>query len=250
MFFGLSIYIIFRLLGLTEKWEAFEWISLIGFRREIWFVNAYIVLYVFSPVLNLFAEKSSKRQFEIVLISFFILQLVFGFIKSEAYFSRGYSPLSFFGLYLLARYIKIYPNSITEKHKYHDITIYLCLSILVACMAFLVVKFSLCDVWLLYAYTSPFVIVSSLFFFLFFTKITIYARCINWIASSVFAVYLLHTDPLFFETYYLQPIREWYRVDNVFLFVAHITSLIVFVFVVSIIIDKTRIILYHFITRR
>lgn len=74
-----------------------------------WFIKAYIGLYILAPVLNTFVEKSTKKQFLYVLLSFFTFQTIYSWISNGAvFFESGYSTMSFIGLYLLARYINVY----------------------------------------------------------------------------------------------------------------------------------------------
>ena len=74
-----------------------------------WFVKAYIILYLFSPILNAFIENVSKQQLLRFLLFFYIIQTIYGWYFGDGgYFNRGYSPLSMMGLYLLARYIRMY----------------------------------------------------------------------------------------------------------------------------------------------
>ena len=74
-----------------------------------WFIRSYIILYFFSPVLNVFVSHSNLNQLFVVIFSFFICQFLFGwYFNSPSLYSNGYSPFSFIGLYLLARYIRLY----------------------------------------------------------------------------------------------------------------------------------------------
>ena len=79
--------------------------------NRLWFVPSYIVLYLSAPILNAFVERSNKLQFKVILIAFFSFEFIFGWLLNGAndIFMGGSSPLSFAGLYLLARYIRIYP---------------------------------------------------------------------------------------------------------------------------------------------
>lgn len=101
-----------------------------------WFIKAYLFLYVLSPILNLFVEYAPRTLFRNTLIGFFILQSVYGWILPSAteYIEMGYSPLSFIGLYLLARYIRIYSPSITRHNPLNDgivaVFIIVCVSII------------------------------------------------------------------------------------------------------------------------
>ena len=45
------------------------------------------------------------------------------------------------------------------------------------------------------SYTSPFVVFAALFLLLYFTKLNITSQSINWIAASVFSIYLFHQHP-------------------------------------------------------
>ena len=79
--------------------------------KQYWFVVSYLLLYLVSPILNTFVEHSSKREFQWMLLVFFGFQFVYSWIFGLEEFAGGYSALSFMGLYLLARYVKIYENS-------------------------------------------------------------------------------------------------------------------------------------------
>ena len=245
LFFGIVIYLVLRLLGVTEAWGIGDWANLLFFRRDIWFVNAYIILYCLSPVLNLFAEHASQKQFQVTLLVFFLLMFFFGFIKSDEYFSHGYSPLAFIGIYLLARYVKMYPNKYTFLNKYVDMSVYVVATLLTTGLATFAVRYSILDPWTPFAYSSPLVVIASLYFFLFFTKISFHLAIINWIASSVFAVFLFHADPVLSYPCYLKPIAMWYAEESLFPFLFHVVLLMIVMFVVSILLDKIRLLLWN-----
>lgn len=74
-----------------------------------WFIKAYLLLYIVSPVLNKFSENTRPKIFSNVLIAYWVFLFLFGWItESTAYINNGYSIVSFIGLYLLGRYAKIY----------------------------------------------------------------------------------------------------------------------------------------------
>ena len=89
--------------------------------KQYWFVVSYLLLYLVSPILNTFVEHSSKREFQWMLLVFFGFQFVYSWIFGLEEFAGGYSALSFMGLYLLARYVKIYENdNDNERRKTKD----------------------------------------------------------------------------------------------------------------------------------
>ena len=84
-----------------------------------WFIKAYIGLYILSPLINAFLEKSTKRQLELFLVFFYIFQTVWGWPFGGADFVKsGYSPFSFIGLYILARYLHLYGNKLLQGGGY------------------------------------------------------------------------------------------------------------------------------------
>ena len=244
MFIGVFIYLALLLLGKVEKWELVDWIKLLFMRRGLWFVGAYMVLYVISPILNAFVSTASNDTFKKVLIAFFFIQTVLGVHSKWNFFCSGYSPLSFIGLYLLARYMKLYAGRFCTLKKRYDVAIYLCTVLFTTFLAMIFGRAGH-DSQVLYEYLSPVVIVSSVYFFLFFTKLSFQSNVVNWIATSAFAVYLFHSDPLFFNQYYLFPIKDFYINDSLPLFLFHTTIIIISVFFVSILVDKIRIFLWN-----
>lgn len=211
------------------------------FCDETWFVRAYIILLLFSPLLNSFSEHSNKHQLQIFLIIFFVVQTLLG--HKSGWFSRGYSPMSFMGLYLLARYMRLYPSKIMKLRKTTDLLLYLGLVIVLTLFAMLIIYTSVMEIGTLYAYSSPLVIISSVFFFLFFSKLSFSCYTVNWVAISAFSIYLTHCNPLFLMPIYVKYITEWYSLDTThfLFFVMGFMFLIAFS---SILLDKLRLFLW------
>ena len=90
-----------------------------------------------------------------------------------------------------------------------------------------------------FAYNSPFVVLSAVSFFLIFTTFKLFSVKINYIATSVFAVYLIHKmPPVWGELRHLVV----YMSNNyqVFVFALLWIALLILVFAVCIMIDKVR----------
>lgn len=184
--------------GLTGEIGVKEWINLLLMKSGgYWFVRAYLLLYIFSPILNAFVENSHQQLIKNTLISFYIMQTVFGFYNSDVWFSEGYSPLSFMGLYVLGRYMKLYPNKWMENKPIIDIVIFFTISAFTTVCALALTSLFPKGATIMFLYSSPFVITASIFLFLSFTKITMHSRVINWIATSSFAAYLVHCFHIF-----------------------------------------------------
>lgn len=219
-----------------------------------WFVNAYIVLYVISPILNQYVNHSTKKMLGSIIVSLLVLQVLWGWSPgAKVWYDWGYSPLCFITLYLLGRYIKLYWPESKEKPAYIYIIAYLVLSLSIGLLAIL---FSLKGgfytncVYYLFTYISPFTIVLALFLFFIFKSIRFSSRIINWIASSSFAVYLLHNNSYFFRHVYLTSVQNWYNNLDSFSFVFNTFLFIVIIFLISIGLDKFRFILWNYLSSR
>lgn len=223
---------------LTEQWNY-------------WFVKSYLGLYLFAPILNLFVEHCEKKQFQSFLICFYVFQTIYAFVfwNGAPYLQKGYSALSFMGLYLLARYIRLYPLRIWELSKWHDMGIYMCVVVCTTALSFLLQRHNQ-PVGNLFYYSSPLVIIAAVHFMLFFTKIHFHSRLVNWIASSAFAVYLLHSNSYLASTYYDATILKWFNELPRCSFVIYTSIFILVVFCLAICIDKLRIILFKIIQKK
>lgn len=221
-------------------------------RWDYWFVKSYLGLYLFSPILNSFVKHATKRQIQIVLILFYLFQTIYGwmFPTGAIYLEHGYSAMSFMGLYLLARYIRLYPFSIWKKSWIFDLLIYSCIVLVTTTITFLLKKYDLPYDRYFYFYTSPLVIIAAVHFLLIFTKIRIKSKVINWIACSCFAIYLLHSNGFLAGPYYDGIILNWFNQLSTLSFLLHVIPFIILVFVIAILLDKIRMFIWKAIITR
>ena len=159
-----------------------------------WFVPEYVALFAFSPVLNKFIEHSTKKELLFIISSFFAIEFFYGWLGHMASYNSGYSFASFLGLYLLGRYINMYPGKFCKFDRRIDMLLYFVLSIIPAAVAFVTIMKMEKDFATL-SYSSPFVVFAALFLLLYFTKLNITSQSINWIAAAVFSIYLFHQHP-------------------------------------------------------
>lgn len=163
------------------------------FGKPYWFVISYLILYALSPILNAFIEYSTPRIYASVLIVFFLMEFIYGWIWNLAAFNSGYTTISFVGLYLLAQFIRRHLHQLLCLGVYKCFLLYIFFSIIPVGIFFLTGhKFNII------AYSSPFVILSSLFFFLAFKQMRISSKVINYLACSSLSIYLIHLHPLIY----------------------------------------------------
>lgn len=217
---------------------------------DYWFVKAYIGLYLFSPILNTFAERASQKQLGYFLIAFFIFQTIYGWLSIDGvqWIGGGYSAVSFFFLYLVAKYTRKYLvvdlNKINQKLY---ITVYIGIVFFIATLAFIVTRLGFPIAGRLFTYTNPLVLLESLLLVIIFSRISIKNKIINWVGISCFSVYLLHANELLLRPYYGKIINNFSVTKSVECFLISTTFFILGVFFISILLDKVRIAVWSII---
>lgn len=171
-----------------------------------WFIKAYLQLYILSPVLNCFVKQASKSEFELVLIGFFVFQTIYGWLfpSSTYYIAGGYSPISFIGIYLLARYVRIHCPKWTRRPVRTYCITYLIMILCITAICFtppMYIGIRTMYVYNLFTYVSPTTIGVALLMILITSKLTINSSIVNRLASSSFAVYLVFVNPNILKSY-------------------------------------------------
>lgn len=168
-----------------------------GLTSGYWFVMAYLGLYILSPVLNAFVEGATKKQFQFLLITFYLFQCFYSWTTSYVNYFGGYSIVLFCGLYLTARYFRIYPINLVKKHA---LLFYICSILIISCFACFGL-FTLGNALRMLRYDNPLVIFSCLSILVFFSTIHLQRNYINILATGCFAVYIIHFNPYVFPLF-------------------------------------------------
>ncbi len=251
-FFSVGIYVVMLALGLTS-------LSIRGLAgcffllKWNWFVKAYIGLYILSPVLNAFIDHAEERTFRIVLLGFFLFQSIYAWISNGAvFFEHGYSTMSFIGLYLLARYVKIYlmKRLIFTPPPCRCLLVFSAISLLLTVVSFFLVRIGLPGTGQIYSYVNPLVIVSAFSLLLLFNGLRIKSNFINWCAASSFAIFLLHANPNLTEPYFKHDILHLYNSYEGVECLLMILLYLIAVGVIAIVIDQIRKFLWRKIAKR
>lgn len=203
---------------LCGKGEHFQIKNLLFVSNSHYFIIDYLGLALLSPILNQFAENTSKKHFTTVLLALIIYQIYFTFISgaTKTEFDYGYSLMSFSIIYLIARYIKLYDVPDIIK-KYSGLMYIICTLTLMLASVLLIKLEHLGAIGLVYAYNNPVVIASSVFFFLFFEKMNIRNnKYINHIARSTLGILLFHAStPAHTTVWYFMKTKFMYLADNI-----------------------------------
>lgn len=214
--------------------------------KDYWFIRAYIVLFCIAPMVNIYIESAPKRQFELLLLLYFIIQTVFAYLSQSSWWQDGYSPLTFLGVYMLGRYIRLYPNKFFDLPKRYDLLIYMSLSLLISVL-YMMFTLLFQSSGKVFNYICPFVVLSSVYFFLFFTKIKIQSKLVNTLAAGAFACYLVHMSPFFFEHYFKETLLSFFSGCSSFLFLVKSLGYLILIFCISVIVDRLRTYLFDWL---
>ena len=211
-----------------------------------WFITAYAFLYILSPVLNKFCEEASEKTVRNFLIAFYIFQTVYGnILQTSGYYSSGYSAFSFMGVYIVARYMRLYGQ---RWYKY-GLRLYM-ISAAAMVLIYYFVRYHGIPIvpdWLM-AYTSPLNILACIGLVCWVAnKPPRHNRAVNFIAASAFAVYLCHVCLTWTVKKYVFVAKYIFENFSGLGYLLVITGFMLSVFCLSIIIDRIRIVLWNLI---
>ena len=198
--YGFGISLLFLLLHYHVPKQQFIRMFFVG--EYYWFIIAYLQLLLVAPILNYFVENTSKGMFRTVVVLFILFEFVYGWIGGVGNYASGYSGLHFIGVYLLAQYIRQFLSSDISYLK--SFSLYLIPALLSVGLIWIGggifnEKWTYTLFRYMISYNSPLVLLSSVGLFLVFYRIKFRNKIVNWMSSSVLAIYLIHLQPQFFE---------------------------------------------------
>lgn len=227
--------------------------------EHYWFATSYVLLYVFTPILNIAVKNMNKKQLAITLTGLLIL---FSGIKSLVPFQFvtdrfGYDFGWFLCVYLTAAYIRLYGISLFTKKKNAWITYVLCAMLIfgIVCGAFYLNTHAGI---LAYYFTVPFhynyilCFIGAIALFYAFGNIKIpegkIADIICKISPYTFGVYLFHE--------HIDVRNEWTEWTYDMLggiadkgtigFIIHLIASVILVYIAGVFIDGIRKIIFDF----
>lgn len=215
---------------------------------DYWFVKSYLLLYLLSPLLNIFVEHATKTQFRLVLICFYSFQSVFGWATyAVGFFEAGYSTMSFVGLYLLAKYTRLYTPKWSQLPIRTDMIFIIFVIFATSVISYITVRLGIDIVWIkMYSYINPIIIFESLLLVISFAKFHFHNKFVNWVAASALAVYLLHCNTFIFRPYYVKYSQYLFQNHSGLEYIIYTVLFMIAVFGCAIIIDKIRMMIDKF----
>lgn len=242
IFFKLLLSILFPLAGMSEFSVSAIGQSFISYPH---FVVCYTVMYLLTPVLNSFIEHATKKSFAIFLSVYYAWAFIFGWLlwKDEG-FANGNTALSFVGLYMLARFIRLHTDLPHFTARFWALTWAFTIGIVSLlswgiCMTGISDHLGLVLLNITGSYLAPNVILASICLILFFSKLKFSSKLVNWIAVSAFSSVLLHGYKM--DEVYVGNLRYLYSQNPLWLFIILAFGMMIGYLLFGTIIDKARI---------
>ena len=249
-FYSLAIYFIFIFAGYTE-FSISHFIKVcfnLIYSVNISFTGSFMMFYILIPFLNRIVKNISKKTHgRLCLVLLFCYSIISTFsLKNDTWSYIGW----FTTLYLIASYIRFYPNKFMETKKYSLIAF--CSSMGLITLSILVIDFIGAPLgFTRYDYmfcnsNKLLSVIAGISIFLFFKNLNIkYSRCINWISSSSFAVFLIHTRGDSMRKFLWQDLLQNTSFFQSPWLPLHAFLSIISIFMICALIDKVRIVLFE-----
>lgn len=166
-------------------------LKIIAFGQESYYVQCYLMLLFFSPVLNSFINKYSKRILYFS-IAFWIIEISFDWVlKNKCLsFGHGYELTHFILMYMLGQTAFIYKEEIRKRlTSIKGIMIYI-LGAIIVTLLYIIIPGELA-----FAYSNPINIIMAFALFFAFERKNFFNNTINTIGKSTLSVYILNITP-------------------------------------------------------
>lgn len=245
IFYSVTIYIIDAafLFG-RVSWNGWLESWMVLTHTDLWYVPAYFGLMLLSPMLNSGLDAMPRRTFQMVLGLFTVFNIWCGWWWGGEFNPTGYTIVQLILVYMIARYIRLHV-SLDDIRKRRAVIMAVYAVSLVAISATAVCMPSL----MAYAYNSPFVLLSTVCFFLVFLSFEFTSPVINYMAGSAFAVYLIHKSPQVWGNVLRPFVRMLWDSLPLPLFSLAAIGIVLGLYLLAVVVDPIRRILFRAISR-
>ncbi|MDE7427161.1 MAG: acyltransferase [Muribaculaceae bacterium] len=249
LFYSLLIYSVALLHTGFLPHVTFSWNGLLNqilvlSRNDLWYVPAYFTLCLLAPFLNAGCNDMKRSRLTVCVSILVLFNLWSGWYWGGKFNPTGYTIMQLVMVYLIGRVICLYiPIQATTGKK---ITVYASVIYLIS-VALIGVTALYMPFTKAYAYNSPAVLSASIALFLFFRGIRLHSATVNALATSAFAVYLVHKNPLVWQVFKGYVIKGWQILDLWQFSVAVIIGMSGF-YLLCFCIDRVRILLWKLIS--
>lgn len=187
-------------------------IFIFGFDAQ-WYLNTYLYLFLFSPIINRYLEGLTKVQRVYLLVILSFMSIYIGNItEGDMCLVEGKNLTNFLLLYTLGNTLRHYQSVINAISQRKLVLSYVVFNVLLV-LGFMYVPLFAGKIWKYsFAYDSPIIMLNSIWMFAIFSKIKIQSKFINWAGGSIFACYLLQCPPFMWKNFFEHPVQTIYGI--------------------------------------
>lgn len=247
VFYSFLIYIVLRI-GFPQSIWLRGWTSILlpfPLPSGYWFVYSYLLMLGAMPFLNIIIDRLQSRQLLLLISlmtitwSFLVIGIwLFSNKPDTSTDSFGYSYGTYFWLlYLIAAYLRKYSGKYLNSIRFTGMGSLLSM-LLLALFTLLIHSqqtsngvLDFCDL------NSPFVLLTSVLTFSFFKNLHFHSPTINYLAGSMFGVYLIHEDSFIRPLIWRHLISSARVAHSAILYAGQALGFSLLVFVVCVLID-------------
>jgi len=215
----------------------FKVIFLVGAGKLNWFVTAYLIMYLLSPFINTLLLHLTKDRFQVLLGIFFGISILKTIFHNPSIGTTGNDEVWLVMVYCFGAYIRIFQNDLKKISRKIFIGL-LALSLFLSIASVFILntiqyKFEIKNNVYFYSRLldgfSPLQLISAcLIFILVLDTKPFTSQIVNKVASTTFAVYLIHAN-LLVVNWLWNKVVSGYRFENspfVFIYALGVTFLV------------------------
>ena len=170
----------------------------------------YLYLYLVAPFVNKAIDKLALRERLGALVAFGIISIYFGCTEGDIALQDGKNLVNFIFLYLLGNTLKVLQDKWKSWNVWLLLGVFVAINVLTFTILYLSYGTYLHDFVfnISFPYRSPLLIVNAILMFMMFGKLHINSVWINSIATSMFAVYIIHCQPMIHNIFVMGAMRN------------------------------------------
>ncbi len=217
IFYSILILTVAIRLGWVQNYTIVTVINNIGITslNNYWFIKIYLIMYIFSDYINKFIDRLTRKEYKNFIILCFIVLSIIPFLTGHRVVeNNGYTFFNFIFIYMIGGYLRRYPLKETYHFKNISLNGYrmflICGFFLLGFTNFLLNYFAaqINGMDSIFSevssrilathlnYSTPFVMIQTIFYFEFFKTLKCKMHWINKVSSFVFGIYLLHDNEI------------------------------------------------------
>lgn len=244
LFYSVGIATIFDLYDTIHSGAAFPWQNwgmswLVYSHTDLWYVPAYLGLYLLSPLLNTADKGMDNRKFAAVLGAFALFTVWCGWWWGGRFNPTGYTVMQLILMYLIGSGVRRFTTGFDTPQRRRTLILGATLYLIGTGVTLLLSLYL--DSTKAFAYNSPAVIAASTGLLFLFTSFDLRSRIVNRIAASAFAVYLIHKNPIIWVRHIKPLANNVWDSSDCLQYTLFVIGLTLAVYVVCLLIDTLRI---------